>query len=964
MAKQHLLLVDGDAKSLRVMEVSLKKAGFQVTTAIHGKDALEKVQISLPDLVLAETRMPEMDGFELCKVLKSDERFRHIPYVFLTSQKAVESKVKGLETGAEDYLTKPIYIKEVVTRVRMILAKVEKERFEKKEQRAGFSGNLSDMGVVDLVQTFEIGRKTGTIQILGERQGTVFFKEGRVIDAELGRLRGENAFYRMLNTFEGQFEVSFAALDRGDRIEMSTQGLLMEGMRRLDEWGRMLEQLPPLETVFELDYPSLAERLAEIPDEVNGLLRLFDGRRTLQRVVEDSDFEDLAALGIISKLYFEGLIKEVGTPSSAGERGRKPGIEEWLNIGPNPVGAEAAPRQPSVTPVEPMPPAASPPGYESAVAEQLAMAEPDLPPLGEEEPVELPLELDPLPIPATASSPTPPPIAPVTSSPSRPPTQPPNLTPSTPRPQVPVVHFEPRPRVPGQPPAPAAPQPSPEPSQFLVDKAPTELERARASLLDSWSTVDTDGLEASSTWAPMSGWNRPSPVPFRAPVAPPLEDTARPPTFGGAAKERYTLPPPERPDAARTITGDAIPVEPIAEQTPPAAVALEAFQTSASRPMPRAPSPPAPLPAEPLPTPASTPPSVPPASLQPPPALRAPPAPLKDAPPAPIVVTPSPSPAKPAPALEEAFFEDTIGSTSQPFSGEHLIAPRSRALPIVIVLGFIVGIIGTVMVMSDQGPGEAVAVDAGAELVVAPVVTPEVPVEVTDAGAEADTADGGVLADAMALPVAPGDDAGAAPLQPGPDRDAGAPVMPDAGAAVALALDAGAAAPSARDAGVAVSAADAGLKPVVDAGSPVLVASAKDAGAVAAPTGGALTDAEFDKLIEDGKAAIVAERWGKAVQLYQQAVKDRPADVPARTGLGISLVFSEPNLRGLRDAVGHLKEATRADPTNARAWLALGIALQNLGRDAEAKAPYRKFLELNPKGSQAEEVRAALQAIP
>ena len=82
----------------------------------------------------------------------------------------------------------------------------------------------------------------------------------------------------------------------------------MEGMRRLDEWGRMLEQLPPLETIFEIDYHQLAERLSEIPDEVNGLLRLFDGRRTLARVVDDSDFEDLAALGIISKLYFEGII--------------------------------------------------------------------------------------------------------------------------------------------------------------------------------------------------------------------------------------------------------------------------------------------------------------------------------------------------------------------------------------------------------------------------------------------------------------------------------------------------------------------------------------------------------------------------------------------------------------------------------------------------------------------------------
>src|SRR3954467_5258515 len=90
VAKQHLLLVDGDAKSLRVMEVSLKKAGFSVTTAIHGQDALEKVQISPPDLVLSDTKMPVMDGFDLCRAMKADERFRQIPFVFLTNQKSVE----------------------------------------------------------------------------------------------------------------------------------------------------------------------------------------------------------------------------------------------------------------------------------------------------------------------------------------------------------------------------------------------------------------------------------------------------------------------------------------------------------------------------------------------------------------------------------------------------------------------------------------------------------------------------------------------------------------------------------------------------------------------------------------------------------------------------------------------------------------------------------------------------------
>jgi len=966
VAKQHLLLVDSDAKSLRVMEVSLKKAGFQVTTAIHGKDALEKVQISLPDLVLAETRMPEMDGFELCKVLKSDERFRHIPYVFLTSQKAVESKVKGLETGAEDYLTKPIYIKEVVTRARMILAKVEKERFEKKEQRAGFSGNLSDMGVVDLVQTFEIGRKTGTIHILGERQGTVFFKEGRVTDAELGRLRGENAFYRMLNTFEGQFEVSFATVERAERIEVSTQGVLMEGMRRLDEWGRMLEQLPPLETVFELDYQSLAERLAEIPDEVNGLLRLFDGRRTLQRVVEDSDFEDLAALGIISKLYFEGLIKEVGTPSSSGDRTSKPGIEEWLNTGPNPVGAEPTPKQPSVTPVEPMPPAASPPGYANAVAEELAMAEPDLPPLGEEESVDLPLELDPLPeppsIPTTASSPTPPPIAPVSSSPSQPPV--------APKPQVPVVHFEPRQRVPGQPSVLAAPPAPvaapPEPSQFLVDKAPTELERARASLVDAWSTVDTDGLESSSTWAPMSGWNRPSPVPSAAPSAAGLQDASRPPTFGGAAKERFALPAVERPNPARTITADAIPVEPIAEpETPKAVPLLPAIKP----PPPKQPVAVVPLPSAappitaraPVVAPPITPPSVPPASLKSPP-------PLPVAPP-PIVVAGFGN----APESEEAFFEDTVGSNSQSLSGEHPMPPKSRALPIVIALGFLVGIIGTVVVMNaEQTVADVPGVDAGAQVVVAPVVKAEVPL--VDAGlVESPGEDAGVLVDVPpVVVVAAVSDAGASPeaavaLAPVVDasaavRDAGPAVVDAGGAAVRDARPAIVDAGAVRDAGVqavdAGRAVDAGIKASIDAGAPLLVAS-KDAG-VAAPVGGTLTDAEFDKLIEDGKAAIVAEKWGTAVKLYRQAVKDRPTNAAARTGLGISLVFSET---GFKEAIPHLKEATKADPANSRAWLALGIALQNLGRDGEAKAPYRRYLELNPKGAQAEEVRAALQAI-
>jgi hypothetical protein len=82
----------------------------------------------------------------------------------------------------------------------------------------------------------------------------------------------------------------------------------MEGMRRLDEWGRVLEQLPPLGTVFDVDHEQLVERLNEVPDELNAILRLFDGRRSLLDVVDESPFEDLSTLSTISKLFFEGLL--------------------------------------------------------------------------------------------------------------------------------------------------------------------------------------------------------------------------------------------------------------------------------------------------------------------------------------------------------------------------------------------------------------------------------------------------------------------------------------------------------------------------------------------------------------------------------------------------------------------------------------------------------------------------------
>jgi CheY-like chemotaxis protein len=312
VAKRQLLLVDPDPQSLRVLEVSLKKAGFSVTTASDGADALAKLELSAPDLILSDTRLPRLDGYELVRRLKDKPEYAVIPIVFLTGQKSIEDKIRGLELGVEDYLTKPILVRELIARVNLLLARRTHDSMATSipiSRRTRFSGSLEDMGVVDLLQTFEVSRKSGIARIWdGRREALIYFRDGKVVDAELGKLRGEEAVYRSLITSSGEFEVELCSIPNEDIIPTSTQGLLMEGMRRVDEWGRVLEQLPPLETVFDVDHEQLVERLNEVPDELNAILRLFDGRRSLLDVVDESPFEDLSTLSTISKLFFEGLL--------------------------------------------------------------------------------------------------------------------------------------------------------------------------------------------------------------------------------------------------------------------------------------------------------------------------------------------------------------------------------------------------------------------------------------------------------------------------------------------------------------------------------------------------------------------------------------------------------------------------------------------------------------------------------
>ena len=319
MVKKNLLLVDADPRSLRVLEVSLRKAGYNVAAGIDARGALELIELSRPDLILSDTRLPDMNGFALIEEIRKHKEWADIPIMFLSSDPSVESKVHGLELGVEDYLTKPIYIREVLARVNLVLQRKQRVGLEERSgsSKTRFTGSLSDMGLVDLLQTVDHSKKSGVLYLTsGSDRGAIYFREGDIVDAELGQLHGERAVYRALVWGEGSFELDFRDVRREDVMGTSTQQVLMEGMRRVDEWGRLAEQLPDLDTVYEINEQELLQRLAELPDEINSVLRLLDGRRSAMQVVDKCDQDDLETLTVISKLYFEGLIFDTGRRES------------------------------------------------------------------------------------------------------------------------------------------------------------------------------------------------------------------------------------------------------------------------------------------------------------------------------------------------------------------------------------------------------------------------------------------------------------------------------------------------------------------------------------------------------------------------------------------------------------------------------------------------------------------------
>ncbi|WP_234567959.1 response regulator transcription factor [Rhodohalobacter sp. 614A] len=130
MSKQTILVVDDEQDLLDLIEYNLRQEGFNVLKAENGKDGIQMAKENMPDLVLLDIMMPQMDGIEVCDRMREDSTLTHIPIIFLTARSDEKTEIEGLNKGADDFITKPISTSKLISRIKAVL-----RRFEETEEK-------------------------------------------------------------------------------------------------------------------------------------------------------------------------------------------------------------------------------------------------------------------------------------------------------------------------------------------------------------------------------------------------------------------------------------------------------------------------------------------------------------------------------------------------------------------------------------------------------------------------------------------------------------------------------------------------------------------------------------------------------------------------------------------------------------------------------------------------------------
>ena len=200
----EILIADDEPNQIELMKFNLEKNGFLVKTAYNGEKALDMIYEKKPNVLIADWMMPKMSGIELCKILRSNEDTKLLPIIMLSARSEEADKSLGLDTGADDYISKPFSPMELVSRVKALIRRTNTSMSIDELIVGELKISLSEMQVFRNDQLIKLGPKEfKLLTLLAERPGHIFsrqklldtvwgvgiFIEDRTVDVHMSRLR-------------------------------------------------------------------------------------------------------------------------------------------------------------------------------------------------------------------------------------------------------------------------------------------------------------------------------------------------------------------------------------------------------------------------------------------------------------------------------------------------------------------------------------------------------------------------------------------------------------------------------------------------------------------------------------------------------------------------------------------------------------------------------------------------------
>ena len=183
----HILVVEDEPPLIEVLRYNLESEGFRVSVATDGEDALLMVDEEAPDLIVLDWMLPKLSGIEVCRRLRSPALNNRIPIIMLTARGEEGDRVRGLESGADDYIVKPFSPAELIARVRAVLRRAEPSLSEDKLNYGGIEMDLASHKVYRNGRSIHLGpTEYRLLQVLMERPTRVFSRE-QLLDKAWGR---------------------------------------------------------------------------------------------------------------------------------------------------------------------------------------------------------------------------------------------------------------------------------------------------------------------------------------------------------------------------------------------------------------------------------------------------------------------------------------------------------------------------------------------------------------------------------------------------------------------------------------------------------------------------------------------------------------------------------------------------------------------------------------------------------